>query len=67
MEMWKNDQITFKHVPDKDGTLNDVLLGVELFIVGGNEEDHGWIMRVMLVVKDDGGDQRTEWRWDTSR
>lgn len=57
----------FKHVPDKDGTLNDVLLGVELFIVGGNEEDHGWIMRVMLVVKDDGGDQRTEWRWDTSR
>jgi len=31
---------TFKHVLDQDRALYDVLVGIELFVIGGDEENH---------------------------
>lgn len=31
---------TFEHVFDEDAALDNFLVGMELFVVGGDEEDH---------------------------
>lgn len=33
-------RLTFKHVLDEHAALNDILLGRELFIIGGDKENH---------------------------
>ena len=33
-------RLTLKHVLDENGTFYDVLVRVELFIIGSNEKDH---------------------------
>jgi hypothetical protein len=36
---------TLKHVLDEDAALNDLLVGVELFVIGSDEKDHFVVMR----------------------
>lgn len=36
--------VTFEHVFDEDAALDNFLVGMELFVVGGDEEDH-FVMR----------------------
>lgn len=41
---------TFEHVLDEYAALDDFLVGMELFVVGGYEEDH-FVMRRLVCGK----------------
>lgn len=44
---------TFEHVFYEDAALNDLLVGVELFIIGSDEEDHVELFVVGGVLVDE--------------
>jgi hypothetical protein len=53
IEMMSEEWQTFKHVLDENTALDDLFIGVKLFIVRSDEEDHflkgarsGWLIKV---------------------
>ena len=44
--------LTLEHVLDKDAALNDLLVGVELLVVGGDEENH--FLTIKGIEKEEG-------------